>query len=57
MGCFHDTSTLDVLAPRMSISRIPIHEMGVVSVKILLENIQDKKIDNKAVVLDNEFTG
>ena len=39
----------------MSISRMPIHEMGVESVKILLESIQDKEADYKAVVLDNEL--
>ena len=55
MGCFHETTSLDILAPRMSISRMPIHEMGVESVKILLENIQDKEADYKAVVLDNEL--
>lgn len=55
LGCFHDTSALDVLAPRMSISKMPIQKMGVESVKILLENIQDKDADYKAVVLDNEL--
>ncbi|WP_337941778.1 LacI family DNA-binding transcriptional regulator [Parabacteroides sp.] len=55
MGCFHETTSLDILAPRMSISRMPIHEMGVESVKILLESIQDKEADYKAVVLDNEL--
>lgn len=55
MGCFHETASLDILAPRMSISRMPIHEMGVESVKILLENIQEKETNYKAVVLDNEL--
>lgn len=55
MGCFHETISLDILAPRMSISRMPIHEMGVESVKILLENIQDKEAGYKAVILDNEL--
>lgn len=55
MGCFHETISLDILVPRMSISRMPIHEMGVESVKILLENIQDKGAGYKAVILDNEL--
>lgn len=55
MGCFHETIALDILAPQMSISRMPIHEMGVESVKILLENIQEKETNYKAVVLDNEL--
>lgn len=55
MGSFHEMTSLDILAPRMSISRIPIHEMGVESVKILLENIQDKEAEYKAIVLNNEL--
>ena len=55
MGCFRETIALDILAPQMSISRMPIHEMGVESVKILLENIQEKETNYKAVVLDNEL--
>lgn len=55
MACFHETTSLDILAPRMSISRMPIREMGVESVKILLESIQNKEADYKAVVLDNEL--
>ena len=55
MGSFHEMTSLDILAPRMSISRMPIHQMGVESVKILLENIQNKEADYKAIVLDNEL--
>lgn len=55
MGSFHEMTSLDILAPRMSISRMPIHEMGVESVKILLENIQDKEAEYKAIVLNNEL--
>lgn len=55
MGCFHETTALDILAPKMSISRIPILEMGVEAVKMLLENIQDKDFKYKSVILENEF--
>ena len=55
MGSFHEMTSLDILAPRMSISRMPIHGMGVESVKILLENIQDKEMSYKTIILDNEL--
>lgn len=55
MGCFHETTALDILAPKMSISRMPILEMGVESVKMLLENIQDKDFKSKTVILENEL--
>lgn len=55
MGSFHETTALDILAPRMSISRMPILEIGVESVKILLDNIQDKEFKYKTVTLENEL--
>ena len=55
MGCFHETASLDILAPEMSIAKMPIQEMGVESVKILLENIQHKTTENRSVILENEI--
>lgn len=55
MACFHETTALDILAPEMSISRMPINEMGIQSVKILLENIKNKDMAPQEVVLNNLF--
>lgn len=56
MGCFHETTALDILCPEMSISRMPIEEMGIQSVKILLENINDKNFAPKGIVVNNQLT-
>ena len=55
MCCFHETTALDILAPEMSIARMPINEMGIKSVQILLKNIQNKNMDFQAVILNNEL--
>lgn len=55
MGCFHDTAALDILSPEMSITRMPIEEMGVQAIQTLLENIRDKNFAHKGIVLDNRF--
>lgn len=55
MGCFHETNALDILSPEMSISRMPIEEMGIQAIRMLLENIRDKDFKPKGVVLDNLF--
>lgn len=55
MGCFHDTAALDILSPEMSITRMPIDEMGVQAVQTLLENIRDKEFVHKGIVLNNLF--
>lgn len=55
MGCFHDTAALDILSPEMSITRMPIEEMGVQAIQTLLENIRDKNFAHKGIVLDNKF--
>lgn len=55
MGCFHDTAALDILCPEMSITRMPIEEMGVQAIQTLLENIKDKNFTHKGIVLDNQF--
>lgn len=56
MGCFHEMVALDILSPEMSISKIPIEQMGVLAMQILLENIKDKNFVRRGVVLDNIFT-
>ena len=43
MGCFHETTALDILSPEMSISRMPIEQMGIQAIQILLENIDPPK--------------
>ena len=57
LGCFHETIALDVLAPEMCVSRMPIDKMGVEAVKILLGNIQQGgDFSFRNVVLENEFS-
>lgn len=53
MGCFHETIALDILAPDMSITLMPIQEMGTQAVQILLENIGNKDFTSRGVVVDN----
>jgi LacI family transcriptional regulator len=55
LACFHDTFALDVLAPNMSISRIPIEEIGKQAVDVLLDNIRKTATDVKGIVLKNKF--
>lgn len=42
-ACFHTTTALDILAPEMLVTHMPIGEMGVRSVDMLLENIRSKE--------------
>ena len=57
LGCFHETIALDVLAPEMCVTRMPIDKMGVEAVKILLGNIQQGgDFSFRNVVLENEFS-
>lgn len=44
MACLHTTTALDLIAPRMLCSLMPIHEMGTEAVDILLSNIQHKTV-------------
>ena len=39
----------------MSISRMPIEQMGIQAIQILLENIRDKNFSHKGVVVNNQF--
>lgn len=56
MGSFHDTPALDILAPEMCISRMPIDKLGFESVRILLDNIRNKEtFSYQNIILDNEF--
>lgn len=43
MGCFHTTNALDVLAPKMLFSIMPIGDMGAIAVSVLLGNINAKE--------------
>lgn len=55
LGCFHETTALDILAPEMSISRMPIEKMGTQVMRILLANIKNKDILPQKVVVENVF--
>ena len=56
LGCFHEIEGLDILAPEMLVSRIPIKQMGKEAIRILLDRIEDKeKEDFECVILDNIF--
>lgn len=56
MGCFHETEALDILAPEISISRMPLAKIGTTAVDILLANIQEKDhYTYQNVIIENEF--
>jgi len=55
LACFHETQALDILAPEMITARMPINEMGEKSVEILLENIKQKTLHPRHLVLENEL--
>lgn len=58
MACFHETEGLDMLAPQMLISRMPIEEMGSMSVKLLLDpDYTRKPIEQQQIVLPNKLVG
>lgn len=43
MACFHTTTALDILAPEMLVTQMPIDEMGARAVDVLLDNIRNKE--------------
>ena len=54
MGCFHTTVGLDILAPNMLISEMPIEAIGKTAVEILLDNIKEgDTFEYRGVVLKN----
>ncbi|MDY3069976.1 MAG: LacI family DNA-binding transcriptional regulator [Parabacteroides sp.] len=56
MGCFHDTPGLDILAPEMCVSRMPIERIGAESVRIIIDNISHRENSGfQNIVLENEF--
>lgn len=56
LACFHETEALDILAPTMSISHMPIDSIGIKSVRMLIENIQDKEYVPQGIVLKNTYS-
>lgn len=57
MACFHDTIALDILAPEMLISRMPIEEMGAKAVDILIQHIKQPSMNAQGFVLENTLYG
>lgn len=57
-ACFHTTTALDILAPEMLVTQMPIEEMGTRAVDMLLENIRDRgKFRPQGAVLQNRIMG
>jgi len=56
LGCFHEMEALEVLAPEMLISRMPIGDIGKYAVEILLGCVNDKNREPKGLVLENSLT-
>ncbi|HIW65157.1 MAG TPA: LacI family transcriptional regulator [Candidatus Alistipes intestinipullorum] len=53
-ACFHTTAALDILAPEMYVTLMPIEKMGTMAVDILLDNIASKEdYRPQGVVLEN----
>lgn len=55
MACFHTTQALDILAPKMLLSMMPIDKMGARAVDILIANIKDRSAEVRQEVLENEL--
>lgn len=57
-GCFHTTTALDILAPEMLVTLMPIDQMGAMAVDVLLENIREKDdFSSQGIVLKNRILG
>lgn len=57
-ACFHTTTALDILAPEMLVTQMPIDDMGARAVDMLLENIRHKDdFQPQGVVLRNRMEG
>lgn len=53
-ACFHTTAALDILAPGMYVTLMPIERMGASAVDILLENIRSREeFEPREVILSN----
>lgn len=56
MGCFHETTALDVLAPTMCISRMQLDKIGVTATNLILENIRlGQDFICRKEIIENEF--
>ena len=55
LACFHETQALDILAPQMSISQMPIEQIGQKAVGLLVEGIKLKTNSCKSLILENSF--
>ncbi len=56
MACFHDMITLDILAPEMNISYMPIESMGEKAVQILIENVKNETNDYQCIIMNNTYS-
>lgn len=55
-ACFHTTAALDILAPEMYVTLMPIDRMGASAVDILLENIRSKEeFKTQQIILPNQM--
>lgn len=57
LGCFHTTVALDILAPEMLLSMMPIDNMGELAVDVLMNNILNRELFSpKEIVMSNSLT-
>jgi LacI family transcriptional regulator len=55
LSCFHETEALDLLSPKMITARMPVHSIGKNAIDILLNNIKQKTVPSKKLILQNEI--
>lgn len=55
LACFHETQALDILAPEMLIARMPIDDIGQKSIDMLLDNIKQRTLPSKHLILNNKL--
>lgn len=55
LGCLHDTTVMDVLAPEMLISRMCVQEMGRVTARILNEQMKGSDAPAEKCIIKNHL--
>lgn len=53
MVCYHEMPALDILAPKMSIARMPIETIGREAVRMLMKNMVNKEFEYQGLTLEN----
>lgn len=53
LACFHTTIALDILAPEMNISSMPVEAIGEKAIQVLIEHIKQTGKESRGIILEN----